>query len=57
MRFGRKLREENIKVNAKPKNEVTHFFENELSKIKNPDFLDERMCEHNQEIYKLSKNY
>lgn len=57
MRFGRKLQEENIKANAKPKNEVTHFFENELSKMRNPDILDEKMCEKNKEVYKINKNY
>jgi len=57
MRFGRKLSEENIKAHAKPKNEATHFFENELAKLRNPDLLDERVCEKNRDIYKLSKNY
>ncbi len=57
MRFGLKTRGENIKADAKPKDDVTRFFENELSKLGNADFLDIKMCKKNQENYKLSKNY
>ncbi len=57
MRFGLKIQEENIKADAKPKNDITRFFENELSKLNNLDFLDIKMCKKNQENYKLSKNY
>lgn len=45
-----------IKADVK-RNDITRFFENELSKISNPDFIDERMYKENQEYYKLSKNY
>ena len=57
MRFGLRRQEENIKASVKPDNEVTHFFENELAKLGNPDLIDEREYEKNQEFYKLSKNY
>ena len=45
-----------IKAAAK-RNDVTRFFENELSKLGNPNFIDEKMYKRNQEFYKLSKNY
>ena len=56
MRFGLRRQEENIKADVKH-NDITRFFEGELSKLNNPDFIDIEMYKKNQEIYKLSKNY